>query len=210
MCGTKGSNTKFTDCLTRALCSYLSNRTARVRIGECLEPAFSLYSGVPQGGCLSPTLFNLYTRDINNPIRQTDYISYADDITQIIPCRTKTRARYSALTTRNIQTVNEFEHKLKISTNRDKFTLINIGRKTNAVVRMQDRDIQHTSVGKVLGLTRTSIGYTRHYKQRQNIARAQVGLLYRFRNLNIANKRKLYLYPTTPTHTASKTQLSDL
>ena len=77
---------------------------------------------------------------------------------------------------------------------------------------MQDRDIQNTPVGKVLGLTITSTGYTRHYKQRQNIARAQLGLLYRFRNLNKANKRKLYLtlvrskliYPTIPTHTASK------
>ena len=41
---------RFPDCLTRILCSYLRDRTARVRIGECLRLSFSLHTGFPREG----------------------------------------------------------------------------------------------------------------------------------------------------------------
>ena len=74
----------FPDCLTRLLCSYVTDRTARIRIGDFYGPEFTLRSGVPQGGSLSLTLFNLYTHDLDKPTGQADYLAYADDITQII------------------------------------------------------------------------------------------------------------------------------
>ena len=38
-------------------------------------------TGVPQGGVVSLTLFNIYTADLTEPRAQVHVISYADDIT---------------------------------------------------------------------------------------------------------------------------------
>ena len=69
--------------LIRIVSNYL-NRTATIKIGEYIGPKFSLLSGVPQGGCLSPTLFALYTADVPPPSVMNEMIIYADDITQIV------------------------------------------------------------------------------------------------------------------------------
>src|SRR6476469_6497135 len=37
-------------------------------------------TGVPQGGALSPTLFNIYTSDILKPHKNTTLTTYADDM----------------------------------------------------------------------------------------------------------------------------------
>ena len=60
------------------------DRTATIKIGHFTGPKFNLETGVPQGACLSPTLFKIYVHDIPHPLPNTDYIQYADGITQII------------------------------------------------------------------------------------------------------------------------------
>ena len=52
--------------LIRIVSNYLENRIA-IRIGTFIGQKFPLLSGVPQGGCLSPTLFALYTADLPPP-----------------------------------------------------------------------------------------------------------------------------------------------
>ena len=42
-------------------------------------------AGVPQGGVLPPTLFNIYTSDIQIPRKDVQIITYADDITVTSP-----------------------------------------------------------------------------------------------------------------------------
>ena len=60
-------NADLPDCLTRLLSNYLTNQTAQIRIDDYIGPRFSLCSGVPQGGCLSPILFTFYTHDMPAP-----------------------------------------------------------------------------------------------------------------------------------------------
>ena len=135
------------DCLTRLLCNYLRDRTANIRIEDYYGPTFALSSGIPQGGCLSPTRFSFYTHDIPEPLGNTQYISYADDITQIVPYVGKSKNMQAYTTSRAITHINNYEHKWKIKTNQDKFQVINIGRYDT--VDIPRHNIEHTKSGKV-------------------------------------------------------------
>ena len=62
--------------------SYLSNRSQRIVIGSAKSDSFDLKFGVPQGSCLVPMLFSLYTSELFDVISQhlPTAHSYADDI----------------------------------------------------------------------------------------------------------------------------------
>ncbi len=56
--------------LSKLLYSFLDNRTASISLQNLEGPAFNLYSGVPQGSCISPTLNTIYTHDIHPSTKQ--------------------------------------------------------------------------------------------------------------------------------------------
>lgn len=70
--------------MKQILCDYLTDRQVYIQIGQYLGPPFEIESGVPQGGCLSPTLFIFYTSDMPQPTPYSEYVVFADDVTQIV------------------------------------------------------------------------------------------------------------------------------
>lgn len=44
--------------------SHLIDRTFQVRQGNEISDHFGIYAGIPQGGDLSPDLYNIFTSDI--------------------------------------------------------------------------------------------------------------------------------------------------
>ena len=213
----KLTETNLHDCYKRLLCDFVMDRTACIKIGRHIGQTIELETGVPQGACLSPTLFNFYVHDLPDPLPNTDYIQYADDITQIIAAPGTYRS-IGQNTTHAIGQINDYENKWKIQTNLDKFSTINIARLKTDDLTINDNDLPYKRNAKVLGLTFNSRGLTKQVDIRRAIARKTQHRLYRFRRLSTHNKRRLYmtivrpqlLYPIIPLNTVSKTAISKL
>ncbi|XDV41036.1 hypothetical protein PO909_009977 [Leuciscus waleckii] len=60
---------------------FLSDRPQKVRMGGNISTELTLSTGTPQGCCLSPKLFTLYTHDCVTNQNNTAIIKYADDTT---------------------------------------------------------------------------------------------------------------------------------
>ena len=61
--------------------SFLTGRSQRVQIGNCVSRKRSLTSGVPQGGVISPLMFVLYVSDLESWLKWSAAKTYADDTT---------------------------------------------------------------------------------------------------------------------------------
>jgi len=61
--------------------SYLSNRSQRVSLNGCISDSFRLPHGVPQGSCLGPLLFTIYSSKLFEVIKYhlPQAHAYADD-----------------------------------------------------------------------------------------------------------------------------------
>ncbi|KAK6016759.1 hypothetical protein OSTOST_17752, partial [Ostertagia ostertagi] len=72
----------FHEQITKWLKELLTGRTFQVRINSVLSDTFPVRSGIPQGGVLSPTLFNIYTADLIPRLEEIGVTckQYADDL----------------------------------------------------------------------------------------------------------------------------------
>ena len=204
-------------CYTKIISSYLQDRRASIRIDSFLGPSFPLLSGVPQGACLSPTLYGFFTHDIVEPSHHMDYIAYADDITQITAH--KYSYRMASLTTaRAIKHINNFEKKWKIKTNTRKFCIIPISRRNTENIEIDDQILEYQNKGTVLGLNISTYGISSQIAKRKAIANCNLDKILRFKNLSRESKTKLYksmvlsalIYPTVPLNTAYKSRILEL
>ena len=64
------------------LCSYLTNRSQRVKISSVKSDWAKLIKGVPQGSVIGPMLFNVFINDLTYVVENTcPLYNYADDNT---------------------------------------------------------------------------------------------------------------------------------
>lgn len=196
--------------LSQIILDFLHDRRAFISLGSSFGEEFPLKSGVPQGACLSPSLFNVYTADIPLPAAHSDFIAYADDITQVISQPRNFRHQARA-TTRAIKNINRYESTWKIKTNKQKFTLIPISRRKTANISVDGEPYPYSQKGKVLGLSFTGYGLSSQVPRRCKIAKTNLSKLLRFQGLSMQIKRKLYIamvrsaltYPAIPLNTLS-------
>lgn len=59
--------------------SYLTGRTAQIKVKNYKSEPFEIVSGVPQGSHLGPLLFILFIDDIKNVIKHSQILLFADD-----------------------------------------------------------------------------------------------------------------------------------
>ena len=79
-----------------------------------------------QGGILSPTLFIFYTSDILQAGPHSEDVIFADDITHIIQNLDNDKEQLKFNTEREVDRVNTYEKKWKITTNIAKFKVMSI------------------------------------------------------------------------------------
>jgi len=150
----------------KALCNFLEDRTATLKIGNKVEPKFPLLSGVPQGSILSPTLFIFYTADLERPRNNCADVSFADDNTQIIIYPLTKKEALATTTVNEIRRINDFEHKWKIKTNKTKFQLLSISATKPREVVVDNERIPFKSKVTVLGMEFGTRGVSTHTKRR--------------------------------------------
>ena len=75
-------NTQIPTTIMKFLANYLKGRRQYTSYNNHTSKHTNIKAGVPQGGVLSATLFNIYLSDITLPkISSLNLITYADDIT---------------------------------------------------------------------------------------------------------------------------------
>ena len=113
-------------------------------------------TGVPLGGVLSPTLFNIYTADIPSPRVPVQVIAYADDIT-ITSTHTRTRVAKKYIQP-YLHKVYAWTKQIKLTLNPDKttctlFTPDPAEYTSNLDLTINNKALPMATHPKVLGLT---------------------------------------------------------
>ena len=73
--------TNIPDTIIKLIAHYIKGCNAYTTYRNHTSSQCQFKAGIPQGGVLSPTLFNIYTADIPPPRAPVHVMAYADDIT---------------------------------------------------------------------------------------------------------------------------------
>jgi hypothetical protein len=77
----KLAKAKIPYTLLKFIINFINGRKARVKVGNCFSNFFDCLCGVPQGACLSPTLYSFYGNDApnRNVKNKEQTLLFADD-----------------------------------------------------------------------------------------------------------------------------------
>ena len=175
---------------------------------------------MPQGSCLSPTLYAIYTNDLPQPEEKNETVQFADDVTNVItePGRSKVaKRRIKNSTITEIEKINDYEKSWKIQTNVHKFTITPVMRQRDnqGITLNNGINIQYKNKVNILGLDINRTGFPKGQQNRLKQAKYQLKKLRRFQKLSIKTKTHLIKalilpilhYPITPTVALSNTRI---
>ena len=157
--------------------SFLSDRTQMVRWGKAISDQNEVPWGTPQGSCLSPLLFLIYTADVEEYLQGAAVYSYADDTTTYIAgkdeqyVRTeleKDAANLLKYMAANLLVANPDKTQFMLINGRDR-QAINIG---NSKIERQDTlELLGLKVGQDLGFAAHVSDVLRSLDQRTGLLR---------------------------------------
>ena len=90
-------DSSFSPVIKRWLCGYLRGRQSYVEFRGAISRYRKVTQGVPQGGVLSPTLFNAYMAGLPIPPVDIKLFSYVDDVTVLATAKPPLKPVYDRM-----------------------------------------------------------------------------------------------------------------
>lgn len=190
----------FPPYIIKIVQNFLKSRSFRVHIGSTHSSLFNINAGCPQGSCLSPVLYNIYTADI--PTVENCVMSIFADDTAIL-CSAKLSSDIVFNLQLALRKIFEYFTKWKIATNCEKSQAIYFSRKRKSCflpqvnINVNNVEIKWENNVKYLGVTLdTKLTYKDHLSYIVNKCNILIRTLYPFINrssaLNTANKMLIF------------------
>jgi hypothetical protein len=192
-------NLKFPDYLILITHSYLENRSFYVYRNKAKSTIRPIRAGVPQGSCLGPTLFNIYTHDIPRSFPHTTLALFADDAALISQSSKTDQAIHDLQTALN--TVATWYRIWRIEINPSKTQAIMFTHKRNSPeidLTLHGKTIQWSNSIKYLGLTLDKkLSWNQHVDSVYAKANGKLASLYPLlRSKFLSQEAKLMIYKT--------------
>jgi len=158
-------NTDIPHTITKYIANYIKGRNNYTQFNGTNSKHRHMKTGVPQGGVLSPTLFNIYTSDIPT----VHLITYADDIT--ILSSHKQHKQAQAQIQPYLEQIHSWTQHNQLTLNATKtqttlFTPDPAEYSTTLTLKIQNTELPTTRNPKILGVTfDPKLTYSQHIKQ---------------------------------------------
>jgi hypothetical protein len=186
----------FTGTYCAIIQSYLENRDFAVHYGTATSNICRISAGVPQGSCIGPFLYLLYTADIPTP-DSTTVAMFADD-TAILATHQNYNIAVSILQT-TVDKVLKWSNTWKIKLNENKSTRVDFTLRPHNYepVTLENQIIPLADSARYLGVHLDSKrNWQIHLRKKRDQVKAQIRKLYWLigyhSTLSLENKRRIY------------------
>ena len=144
-------NFNFTPGALNFFKSYLHNRQQSTHTQHAQSTFRTITYGIPQGSCLSPTLFILYINDIIHSVTHSKVYTYADDTTLIISTEDMTTLQTLAQTELS-SLISYFHHNNLVPNAKKTFYTIFHPKTAEVILEIGDVTLQHKKSTRLLGV----------------------------------------------------------
>lgn len=192
----KLSKLKVPRRIVRVVASFLEQRKFQVVVEDQISTEHPVEAGVPQGSCLSPTLYSSYTDDIPVPENATLAL-YADDAAYI--CTSLTSKHAALKMQRALDGLQDWLQKWRLVVNVEKTQALKLGKLTRNTpnLKIYGRETEWTHSCKYLGVhIDCKLQMVKQAVHAINQTTAARTLLYPIFTSKLPVKQKLAIYKT--------------
>jgi len=167
--------------LIKYVANYIKGRKAFTQYNNANSKQQTLRTGVPQGGVLSPILFNLYVSDIPQPPPNVQLESYADDLNPLSSHENIHKAESALQPYLNELFDWTVENDLQLNPTKSSCTLFSpdpAEQETQLQLSINNQPIPTTKHPKILGVTfDTKLTFNEHIKNVKLAANKSINIL---------------------------------
>lgn len=141
--------------------SYLTGRSQAVRTSHGLSNWLPVTSRVPQGSVLGPALFSIFAADLNDVVKNSSIVKYADDLQIYAHCQAEHIAECVALINEDVSCISDWADSnfLRLNPAKTQAMILGSARIVNRLeqsvlpqVKVRNDLVPYVNVAKNLGL----------------------------------------------------------